>query len=117
MDMGGAAALPGRHLCGMDAGMSGDVCVALTGLCCFSSLPRVAALKRLTLGCYVWPFQGLGALCQSPLQGSWGGSADRPFRDTLPVNLLGAWVTLSATLSKPLGWICRPPFQGIWLDL
>jgi hypothetical protein len=43
------------------------VCVAPSGLCSFSSLPRVPALKRLTLGCYVWPFQGLWLLFQPPL--------------------------------------------------
>jgi hypothetical protein len=75
------------------------LCVAHAGLCSFSSLPRVSALKRLTLGCYVWPFQGHGALFQSPFQGPWGGSADCPFRALDRAVSQAFRARLSATLS------------------
>jgi hypothetical protein len=65
------------------------VCVAHTGLCSFSSLPRVTALKRLTLGCYVWPFQGLGLLCPSAVSEHWVTPVNYPFRDRLGMVLGG----------------------------
>jgi hypothetical protein len=46
------------------------------------------------------PFRALGALFQSPFQGPWGGSADRPFRDTLSVALL---VPLNTAIKSPSG--------------